>query len=114
MKSTVRHSNPHPHPRPVNDEVTRDPKHPLATTVTGAPSHAAVHSLTRRPDLLGIHIQLILIHRLQCADRAVHGAAVAYSLHHIAGAGLALARQHQRVHRIMLWDTYPTHENVRH
>eukprot|EP00955_Chlamydomonas_euryale_P117013 366450-Chlamydomonas_euryale.AAC.18 len=51
--------------------------------------------LNRRANLLGVHIQLVVIHGLQLADRAHHGAAVAHSLNHVAGAGLALCADHR-------------------
>lgn len=48
----------------------------------------------RRPDLLGIHIQLIIVQRLQLSDGTSQRSSVSYCLHNIAGACFALGSDH--------------------
>ena len=52
------------------------------------------HELERRADLLGIDEDLVLVHRLEAADVAHDGAAVAHRLDDVAGARLALGANH--------------------
>ena len=55
-----------------------------------------LHQFVRRADLLGIGHQFFFGHVLELADFAQHGAGMAHSLHHVAGAGLALGADHRR------------------
>ena len=48
----------------------------------------------RRPDFLGVHVQLIIIQRLQLSDGTSQRPSVSYCLHNIPGACFTLGSDH--------------------
>lgn len=69
--------------------VANSGKGPAPAQVLGLPDQ-----IYRRPDLLGIHIQLIIIQSLKLSDGTSHGAGVSYCLYNIASACFTLRSDH--------------------
>mmetsp|Transcript_10163 Transcript_10163/g.61876 ORF Transcript_10163/g.61876 Transcript_10163/m.61876 type:complete len:277 (-) Transcript_10163:528-1358(-) len=52
------------------------------------------HQLNGSADFLGVHVQLVVVHRLEPADLSLHGPTVTDGLYHIAGSCLSLGADH--------------------
>ena len=65
----------------------------MLQTLVHAPAEVLglAHELHGGADLLGVDVQLVIVHRLQVTDRAHHRAAMAHRLHHVARPRLALS-----------------------
>src|SRR5215210_1125871 len=67
-------------------------QHDGETTVLGDPPY----ELVRRPEVLSLGHQLLMLERAELADAADYGTHVPHGLDHVAGAGFALGTDHGR------------------